>query len=363
MKICRCLLLVGLSYLVAGCAQPKANGAEKKLIEFGWDDPSTAYVKDHIAEMERMPFDGTVIYAVYKDSQGKSLQFHSTDFGKSAIPWSALQPALNDLKATHFHRFTDNFLRFDATPADVDWFDDFSPIIHNAAVAAQLAKGGGLKGILFDEETYGFPIFDYSKLKYHQQYTFDEYAAQAKKRGEEMMKAFQSKYPGLTLFLTFGYYYTGRSRADLAASHYGLLAPFLDGLFEAAKGKTTIVDGFEGAYDYTTPADFNYGYRMQTSSALTICSVPNAYRHHLSIGFGIWMDMNEQSKGWHIHNLNLNPRPPAELTEALTLALKKCDRYVWLYCQKPHWWPPQNLPTAYITAVEKARKAVGMTNP
>ncbi|MCL5284022.1 MAG: hypothetical protein M1330_04850 [Armatimonadetes bacterium] len=363
MKTCRCLVLIGLSYLLTGCTQPPAKGAEKKLIEFGWDSPSTAYLKDHIAEMEKMPFDGLVLYADYKNSQGKPVHFYSTDFGIIKIPWSALQPALHDLKATHFHRFTDNFLRFDATPADVDWFDDFSPILHNAAVAAQLAKEGGLKGILFDEETYAFPIFDYSKLKYHQSYTFDEYAAQVKKRGEEIMKAFQSKYPGLTLFLTFSYYFSGRDRASLPSSHYGLLAPFLDGLFAAAKGKTIIVDGFEGAYAYTTPADFEYGYQMQKTKRSPLCSVPGAYRHHLSIGFGIWMDLNEQTKGWHIHDLSRNPRTPTELTQALTMALKKCDRYVWLYCQKPHWWPRKDLPDAYITAIEKARQVVGMPNP
>ena len=37
-----------------------AKAAEKKLIEFGWDEPDTAFMREHAAEMERSPFDGCV---------------------------------------------------------------------------------------------------------------------------------------------------------------------------------------------------------------------------------------------------------------------------------------------------------------
>ena len=30
----------------------------KSLIEFGWDEPDTAFMRAHITEMEKLPFDG-----------------------------------------------------------------------------------------------------------------------------------------------------------------------------------------------------------------------------------------------------------------------------------------------------------------
>ncbi len=35
-----------------------AKAAGKKLIEFGWDEPDTAFMREQDAEMERSPFDG-----------------------------------------------------------------------------------------------------------------------------------------------------------------------------------------------------------------------------------------------------------------------------------------------------------------
>ena len=60
------------------------------------------------------------------------------------------------------------------------------------------------------------------------------------------MSALQGGYPGLTVFLTFGhslpFVLSDGGRRPLADTHYGLLAPFLDGLVEAARGGTRIID-------------------------------------------------------------------------------------------------------------------------
>jgi len=32
-----------------------------KLIEYGWDSPSAEFVRAHVAEMERRPFDGVIV--------------------------------------------------------------------------------------------------------------------------------------------------------------------------------------------------------------------------------------------------------------------------------------------------------------
>ena len=199
-----------LSCLFIGMASSTVR-AEKKLIEFGWDEPDTQFMREHITEMERTPFDGCVFHVNYK-SKGNSGSFTWECWGKKAFTQEQLQHAIDNLRNTPFNKFTDNFLRFNVTPGDVDWFDDFSAILNNAKLAARVAKQGKIKGILFDIEQYNSALFNYSGQRYASAKSWDEYAEQVRKRGRELMEAFQSEYPDITIFLTFGYCLPGRKQ-------------------------------------------------------------------------------------------------------------------------------------------------------
>jgi hypothetical protein len=73
-------------------------------------------------------------------------------WGQRPFTAAELQPALDDLTATHFSRFTHNFLRFNTTPAKLDWFDDYSSVTNNARLAAWFALQARCPGLLFDIE-------------------------------------------------------------------------------------------------------------------------------------------------------------------------------------------------------------------
>ncbi|HYL80593.1 MAG TPA: hypothetical protein VEU07_07260, partial [Candidatus Acidoferrum sp.] len=77
-------------------------------------------MRQHIAEMERTPFDGCVFHITYTKADGIPGQFVWEGWGTRAFTEAELQPALDDLQATHFRGFTHNFLRFNTTPGDVD---------------------------------------------------------------------------------------------------------------------------------------------------------------------------------------------------------------------------------------------------
>ena len=191
------------SFAAAQTTQPSVH--DKKLIEFGWDEPNTAFMREHIAEMEKTPFDGCVFHVQYKKGDGKPGEFLWDCWGKHAFAEEDFKDALDDLKNTHFTRFTENFLRFNVTPGDVDWFDDFSAIENNAKLAAQIAREGHCRGVLFDIEQYNNKLFAYHTQKGAASKSWDQYAQQARLRGRQVMSAFQRGYPGLTIFLTFGY--------------------------------------------------------------------------------------------------------------------------------------------------------------
>lgn len=107
-------------------AQPVAA---KKLIEFGWDEPDTAFMRKHAAEMDATPFDGCVYHLRCLQPDGKDADFIWFCWGRKAFKVEQIQHAINDLKATRFKRLRHNFLRFNVTPGDLDWFDDYSAVI------------------------------------------------------------------------------------------------------------------------------------------------------------------------------------------------------------------------------------------
>jgi hypothetical protein len=352
--------------LLMACPAFAANpGGAKKLIEFGWDEPDTAFMRAHLAEMESKPFDGCVFDIKYlKDGKAEGA-FVSEAWGHRAFTPTDVQSARDDLRATPFKRFTENFLRFDVTPGDVDWFDDagFKVVAGNAKLAAGVARDGRARGILFDIEEYAFPLFTYPKQSHAKDKSWTDYSRQARLRGAQIMRAFQDGYPGLTVLFTFGYTlpyaYTNHDPAKLAAARYGLLAPFLDGMLDAADPQTKLVDGYESSYAYQSAPQFAAARREFETGVLPYVANPDRYRARFRLGFGLWLDENWRKLGWDASDPSKNYFTPAKFQAAATLALHASDEYVWIYTEKPRWWTPpsgksQDLPTAYESALRDA---------
>ena len=346
----------------AGQIEAAKLSPPKKLIEFGWDEPSTASMRAHITQMEKTPFDGCVFHVEYPKASGGVGSFTWECWGTNTFTLKQLQGALDDLKATPFRHLTNNFLRFNTSPARLDWFDDFSPILANAELAARIAREGKVAGLLFDTEHYEGPLFNYHKQRDASSKSFAQYATQVRKRGREVMDAFQRGYPDLTIFLTFAYSLpwaqSGGVTNKLAEVDYGLLAAFMDGLFEGAAGKTKIVDGYESSYAYKQPADFENAYKTMKESLLPMVASPTRYQMHSSIGFGLWMDLDWRKYGWNTNDFSKNFFTPEVFGASVRNALQRSDEYVWIYTETPRWWSEpggtsQNLPAAYEKAVRE----------
>jgi hypothetical protein len=363
------IILAAFSLLTSTTlAAPKSDA--KKLIEFGWDEPSTEFMRAHTAEMEKTPFDGVVFHAQWtKVGGGGKGDFMWDCWSKRTFTIEELQPSIDDLKATPFKKLTHNFLRFNTTPSKdawskEDWFGDFTPILANARLAAKVAKEGGAKGILFDIEQYTAPIFAYHEQREAKTKSWDEYSAQVRQRGREVMQAFQEGYPDLTVFLTFGYCLPwGESAAGkkpLSDVGYGLLAPFCDGLVEGIHGKTLLVDGHEYSYHYRDIAQFDKAYKAMSQDLLVIVKDPDKYKQVVSLGFGVWMDDNWRKNGWDEIDVSKNYFTPEVFEAVVKKALDTSDEYVWIYTEKPRWWSnegtPQNLPPVYDFALRRAKQ-------
>jgi hypothetical protein len=341
-----------------------AQAKSKKLIEFGWDEPDTAFLRQHLAEMAQTPFDGCVFHVNYERADGRKGSFTWDCWSTNACTETDLKKAFADLKAIRPSRFKQNFLRFNTTPANLDWFDDHTTVLSNCRLAARLARAGKCPGLLFDIEQYNAPLFDYRKQRDTKTKSWELYAAQVRQRGREVMEAFQSGYPGLTVFLTFAYSLpwleSSAGRGALAECHYGLLAPFVDGMLEAARGSTRLVDGHEISYGYKETAQFTAAYQTMQSRLLPIVRDPEKYRRFVSLGFGVWMDQDWRKHGWNVEDFSKNYFAPAAFEISVRAALATADEYVWIYTETPRWWSdqggPVKLPPAYAEALRKARK-------
>lgn len=357
------LLVCFLTFLSA-IDPAAAQTQSKKLIEFGWDEPDTAFLRQHLAEMEQTPFDGCVFHAGYERAGGRKGSFTWDSWSTNAFTGADLKQAFDDLEAMRPTRFKENFLRFNTTPADLDWFDDHTAILANCRLAARLARAGKCPGLLFDIEQYNQPLFDYRKQRDAKTKSWEVYAAQVRQRGREVMAAFQESYPGLTVFLTFGYSLpwleSGAGRGALAECHYGLLAPFMDGLVDAARGSTRLVDGHEISYGYKEARQYTAAYQTMRTGLLPIVRDPEKYHRCVSLGFGVWMDHDWRKNGWNVEDVSKNYFSPEAFETSVRAALATADEYVWIYTETPRWWSekgePVKLPPAYAEALRKARR-------
>ena len=352
-------LLLGAFALCATsvAAQPK------KVIEFGWDEPDTAFMLSHTAAMEQAPFDGTVFRIAYADADGARGKFTNECWGRRAFTTAELRRAADELARTRFQRFTDNFLRFNVQPGDVDWFDDFGAILNNARQAGRIAHAGRARGILFDVEQYDRPLFEYRRQRYAARKSWDEYATQARQRGREVMEAFHRGFgDGLVVFLTFGLSMpqseSGGDVAKLPDCQYGLLQPFLDGMIDAARPGVKLVDGYEMSYGCRLPRKFADAARKVRSGMQPFVTDPVKYRDTVSLAFGLWLDYQWARHGWNVTDPAVNYFTPDGFEQSLRAALEAADDYVWVYSETPRWWSKSGrvkLPDEYVRAIERAR--------
>jgi len=349
-----------LLLLATACAPPR------KLLLFAREIPPPAQLKAHVAEMERRaPFDGLVLDVPVA---GRQRTLAWLVFGREAVTARDLEAAAVDLRATRFRRFRHNFLRVNAAP-EVDWFDEgWGTLARNLEAAAALAKRAGLRGLVLDTEQYGEARpFDYGRQRLRDRRGWGEYAAQARRRGREAVAAVNAVFPDVTLLVLFGHtlpYRRVGGGTDAAASvtgdamarvEYGLLAPFLDGLLEAASPDTVYVDAYESAYPYRDRAQFARARGLVREGAARVSGVPDLYRRRVRTGFGLWVDFESDRRGWDARDPSRNYFTPEGFGQALRGALAETDGYVWVYSERPDWFTGRDLPEAYVRALAAAR--------
>jgi len=339
----------------AGDMPPDAR-RPKKLVATGWDQANTERLRANLSDMQKRPFDGVFFPVEGRKPDGKPCRLRRTF---NAEPWQRawFDGAVADLKACRFNRFTDNFVQVGANPGNVDWFDDagWGAIVEHWRIAASVAKAGGVTGLLFDPEPYSPPHaqFRYAAQPDQDRHTFPEYAAKARERGRQVMKAVAGEFSDITLFAYFLNSICRRATGHrdpngiLATHGYGLLPAFIDGWLDAAPPTVTFVDGCEGAYRYNSEREYLEAALAIKGACQELVSPENRarYRAQVQVSFGVYLDAywnpKESEWGrWYVDGLG-GPRVE-RLRANVDTALRAADTYVWIYGEKFRWWPTPN---------------------
>jgi hypothetical protein len=347
---------------VAGVVKP--NLPPKKVIEYGWDTPYPAYVRDNIREMEKQPFDGVI----FRLNDNADQVFNVSAWDKKKFE-SQLK-VLSDIK---WGKFTDNFLALYAA-STMDWFSDsdWKTIIEHTKFCSKAAKTAGTVGFMFDPEPYGNNPWHYDEQKHAKTKTFAEYAAIARKRGAQFMKALGSDMPKakILMFYQFSMPYVYASRnpdpvkraLDVNKSPYGLMAPFLDGMLEAAGPGIQFVDGNEFSYYYKSPVEFFRAYNMMRQSAKMYVApeLRDKFDRQVRAGQALYADYVFNTRPDIFKNnvaIGMTPEEQKKWFEHNTYyALQSSDEYVWLYSEQMDWWKKERLPAGIGESIVSAKR-------
>ncbi len=281
------LIVIVTVYYLPAAPLPRS---QMRVLELGWQTPRLQRLPDHIETAQTTPFDGLILDTATTRHRGMAWAV----FGSDPIPQAEFDTIAASVDGLAWGRLTDNFLRMNVSPADIDWYDSWDTLLANVEAWARLAHDLGFVGLMFDTEQYNdVDLFNYESRPYRDRYSAAEYEVQAYLRGQAVMTAINRGFPGLTVLLTFGL-----SSQTFHPARYALLMPFVEGLIAAADDTTTLVDAFAAAYDFWQDEQFRTARALiQGITRDAFAPDPERYAAVVRVGFGLWPEHHCDERG------------------------------------------------------------------
>lgn len=341
---------------------PSLEGTGKKLIEYGWDVPTPAQMREELSAMEQRPFDGLI----FRLSAGHNA------FVTKPLEAEKFDDDERILKGLKFTQFRDNFvLVWGSPPPGFDWFDDaqWAAITGNARLLVRIAQAGRIRGICFDPEPYDFSLWDYAKQPGNNVHSFADYRSKVRERGTQLMRAFEAAMPGATiltffhvsLFDRFAALSAAEQAEHLARDGWGLMPDFFIGMLAGATPEARFIDGNENAYYYTSREQFFRAYHVirQRARRLIPAELRDKYDRQVRAGMALYVDQNfalRQPNPERYLSHRMTPEERARWFEHNAYwALSTTDEFVWCYSERMNWWKNE-VPPGLEDALTHARR-------
>jgi hypothetical protein len=351
---------------VEGTPAAPAQASSASLIYAGWFGntiPTPAFIRNNKAFLETQPFHGIVAY-LRDDSTGVNAT--TRVMTGTAISQASIAAVLAPMKGQTWTTLRKNFgLIQGSSPPDV--FDDWSVTVQNFANAAAALNDAGFVGICFDNEQYSAPWGDYpSGAKYYATRTLNDYRAQMRLRGKQVMEAMVKVFPDIAVITLHG---PSVSEPNAPAalefpqwqSGNELLGPYYAGFMEGVGGSAALnIDGGE-LYTLRSASQFlaSYNWRKfdEPSAAVNSPFIPASLRplwpQRISISYGVY----DRAFGGASMSASI-------LGSTLTNALRQADHYVWFYTEQYTYLRPSGsggAPADWVAAVRQAIHATSVT--
>jgi len=335
--------------------------------------PTPAFIRDHRAYLDTLPFDGL---AVYMRDPALVTNVSASVYNPVLMSYSTIYGVLAPIAGLQSTMLKQNFgLVF--AGAGVDVFDDakWAIRLQNMHALARAFKDVGLKGMFFDNENY-LDWAHYPGAGCSSAHTLKACQDQMRLRGSQVMQALVAEFPDIVVLTLhspvvsdetfFEKHYDTFSNVAHANE---LIGPFFVGLVEGQGSQATVVDGGE-FYSPRTPAEFLDLYNYQKRGIISDAGVPadNLSRAAGPNGFipaylrPLWPTRVNVSTGLYDRNTNNATMNPGIMTTTLTNALQQVDRYVWLYVESITFMEPpgrtsHSASTQWVNAVRDGKAA------
>ena len=362
------LLLAALAGLIfLGAARSNAPAIRQDhppryLIYGGWHGevlPTPPFILQNRAFLESQPFDGLV---VYMRTSVTSVNVTTRIMNNTPVDYSDIATTLDPLRNLGPTSLAHNFA-FVIGNSPPDFFDNWAVPLENFRNLARALKEAGLRGIFFDNEQYFSPWAAYpAGVAYAATKSLADYQAQAIVRGRQVMQAMVAEYPEIVVVTMHGPYLSmAAAPIELGFyptnEHFALLGPFFAGFQEGAGPLSENVDGGE-LYTLRTAEEFQKNYEWRKT---TIASEEIDCEFISPILRKRWADRSSLAYGIFDRPIFGRPMDPPTLTQTLTHALARSDRWVWLYAEVNEFLLPESeggASHAWVEAVRHARTLV-----
>lgn len=341
----------------AWSSEPLSPAIRKKIIEFGWDNPTPEYLDQNLEQIEMyVPHDGIGIKVqkniTLPDGKRTSSQYYN--FTKIPFQREWYEADIEHLKKVHARagHLKYNFLNTSASSftGEFDLFDDefWGVVCDKFAIFAWVAKQGGCKGICLDLEDYGNQqVWSYRPSCGH---SFQEAWEKARFRGRQWMNAVAGEYPDITLFFYFwldlflGYADDSPDRfARLESCPNGLLAAFMNGIYDVLPSEAKIVDGMEAyGYDAHTLTDYHRMLALRKERFPKLLTDENRLKFLTRGSFACATHMKEyyDDKGKFQDFCKEENMTMLEFFRRnFSRAVQFSDEYVWTWSNNRKWFP------------------------
>ena len=203
------------------------------------------------------------------------------------------------------------------------------------------------------------------------EYSFEAYYNQIRKRGAQFIKALQEEFPGIVIFSLrelsdfqigspfshplFPVMKPEDAIQGMKEAWWGMHIPFNVGILEGIDPGVTFIDGNEEAYYYTSPLEF-YAVRntlVDDAKALIPPELRSKHYCMFRLGHAIapeyitgnWLGMKPFPMRLTGQGVMMTPEERAMWLEHNTYyALRSSDEYAWTWTEGINWWTGEELP-------------------